>query len=107
MFGVRLSDLVAEVAVDALDCIAGQGAQVGVKRRRWGVTGIADADAVRVIVAQAPTNVRPALPIAAVIEIEEAPIGRRSGMAAGRPLFVNLLVTVAAVLPASRVGARL
>ena len=105
--GGRVGDFVAEVKVNAMGCISGQRTQVGVKRRRWRVTSVADADAVGMIVAQTPADVRPTLPIAAVIEIEEAAIGCRSGMTAGRPFLVNLPMTVAAILPVRRIGIRL
>jgi hypothetical protein len=97
---------VTKIAMDAVSGHTSQGAQVRIETRGWGMAGVADADAVRVIVAKAPADVRPILPICAVIKIQKALIARRARMTAARPLRMNLRMTNAAILPMGGVRRR-
>src|SRR5438046_3108207 len=88
--------LVAEVAVDAPGGDAGGAAQVevagGVGFGGRGVAGGADAGPVGVLAQEAPADVRPAVPIAAVVEVAEAAVRDRPGVTAVGPLAVEVAV---------------
>ena len=56
---------------------------------------------------KAPTHIPPPVPIAALVEVKEAAIVHGTGMAAGSPLLVDLGVTIAAVLPLSKIRLRI
>src|SRR6266849_1885056 len=96
----------AKVAMNAVGRNPGEIPQIGVERGGGRMAGIAHPDAVRVLVAQAPAGMRPALPVRAVIEIEKSAIRRRAGMAASRPFVKSFLMAIAAVLMLSRIWRR-
>src|SRR5882724_1845866 len=96
----------AEVAMNALGRNPREIPQIGVERGGGRMAGIAHPDAVRVLVAQAPAGMRPALPVGAVIEIEKSAIRRRAGVSARRPFVKNFLMAIAAILMLSRIWRR-
>src|SRR5438270_5858 len=55
---------------------------------------------------EVPTDILPAVPIATFVKVEKMAVARGTGMAAGRPFAVNLVMAVAAIVPSRGVGVR-
>src|SRR5581483_9664392 len=104
----RPSDLVTVVAMNAAGGDAFHTADVVIVGRvgfgRGGVAGGANAGAGGQLLEQIPAAIRPAVPVGAVVQVAEVAVGRRPGVATGRPFGVGGCMTVTAVQRVDRVG---
>jgi hypothetical protein len=104
VLGGSIGNFVAKIAVDSTRGHPFEVTEVAVERSRRGMAGVAHAHPIRMIVAQAPADVRPAIPVGAFEKIQEAAVGGRAGVTAGRPFLINLAVTIATVVMPAGIG---